>query len=129
MAYIWIPYHWLSVLGFLTLLSLAIYALRYKILAYMPPKFQARFPQYAPVPDFEAAQTAGFDSGHFDLSLNLNEGDHRQLDIDEVRRIMSQKGCTFDEARLIRHKRHLARNGIDPVTGLPTDRKAITSLS
>jgi len=55
--------------------------------------------------------------------------------------------CSFDEARLIRHKLSMARNGIDPQTGeasspalravdanfgfcpgLPTDAKAITRL-
>ncbi|KAA1082902.1 hypothetical protein PGT21_019845 [Puccinia graminis f. sp. tritici] len=81
------------------------------------------------VPDFESAQLAGFESSEFSINNNLSQDDHRQLDIDEVRRIMLQKNCTFDEARLIRHQRHLKRNGIDPITGLPTDKKAITSLA
>ncbi|KAN0062592.1 hypothetical protein ACQY0O_005124 [Thecaphora frezii] len=35
---------------------------------------------------------------------------------------------SFDEARLIRHKQILASNNIDPLTGLPLDSKAVTSL-
>lgn len=49
------------------------------------------------VPDFEAAQMAGFESSDFSINNNLTQDDHRQLDIEEVRRIMLQKNCTFDE--------------------------------
>ncbi|KAI8443188.1 hypothetical protein BY996DRAFT_4594844, partial [Phakopsora pachyrhizi] len=106
-----------------------LYSFRKRILAFMPPSVQSRFSEYSSLQDFEAASIAGFESGHFSLSSNLSDNDHRQLDIDEVRRIMRQNNCSFDEARLIRHKRHLERNGIDPITGLPRDSKAITSLS
>jgi len=125
----WVSFPWISFSGVIIVIGLLSFHFRYRILAYLPPSFQSRFAQYAPVPDFEAAQTAGFESSEFSINNNLTQDDHRQLDIEEVRRIMLQKNCTFDEARLIRHKRHLKRNGIDPATGLPTDKKAITSLA
>jgi len=46
----------------------------------------------------------------------------------EVHVIMQQQGISFDEARLVRHKRILQQNGIDPQTGLPLDSKAVTRL-
>ncbi|OAV94257.1 hypothetical protein PTTG_09242 [Puccinia triticina 1-1 BBBD Race 1] len=129
MGFPWLSFPWISFSGVFIFSGLLVFHYRYRILAYLPPRVQARFAQYAPVPDFEAAQLAGFESSEFSINNNLTQDDHRQLDIDEVRRIMLQKNCSFDEARLIRHKRHLKRNGIDPVTGLPTDKKAITSLA
>ncbi|KNE95337.1 hypothetical protein PSTG_11321 [Puccinia striiformis f. sp. tritici PST-78] len=125
----WVSFPWISFSGVLIVVGLLIFHFRFRILAYLPANFQSRFAQYAPVPDFESAQLAGFDSNEFNITHNLSQDDHRQLDIEEVRRIMLQKKCTFDEARLIRHKRHLKRNGIDPDTGLPMDKKAITSLA
>ncbi|KNZ46693.1 hypothetical protein VP01_703g2 [Puccinia sorghi] len=138
----WVSFPWIPFSGVCIIVGLVSFHFRYRILAYLPPSFQSRFAQYAPlsfsytlivfqlgVPDFEAAQMAGFESSDFSINNNLTQDDHRQLDIEEVRRIMLQKNCTFDEARLIRHKRHLKRNGIDPATGLPTDKKAITSLA
>lgn len=49
------------------------------------------------IPTFEAARSEGYHSSHFDLSANLSEDDRRQLDLDEVRRIMSETGCNFDQ--------------------------------
>ncbi|PLW30866.1 hypothetical protein PCASD_04915 [Puccinia coronata f. sp. avenae] len=129
MAFPWLSFPWISFSGLFIVIGLLAFHFRYRILAYLPPSFQSRFAQYAPVPDFESAQLAGFNSNEFNITSNLSQDDHRQLDIEEVRRIMLQKNCTFDEARLIRHQRHLKRNGIDPATGLPTDKKAITSLA
>ncbi|TYJ58000.1 hypothetical protein B9479_001359 [Cryptococcus floricola] len=77
---------------------------------------------------------AGMTSGSFDVeSNNMGEGSSEGrlgLDaagVEEVRRIMAIERCTFDRARLIRHNRHLAKNGIAP-DGTPLDRKAITHL-
>lgn len=120
---------WISFLGLLAVFCLLVFNFRFRILAYLPPSIQSRFPQYAQLPDFQSAHLAGFESSEFSLAENLDEDDHRGLDIDEVRRIMLQRNCSFDQARLIRHQRHLKRNGIDPATGLPIDKKAITSLA
>ncbi|KAI9593895.1 hypothetical protein BDF19DRAFT_446250 [Syncephalis fuscata] len=69
----------------------------------------------------------GLTSSNFDLSSNLHDGDTRPgLDADEVRRIMKDEGCSFDEARLIRQQRILLQNNIDPRTGLPRDPKLVT---
>jgi hypothetical protein len=69
----------------------------------------------------------GLSSNNFDLSVNVADGDSRPgLDADEVRRIMAEEGCTFDEARYIRQQRVLKRNNIDPETGLPLDPKLVT---
>jgi len=68
-------------------------------------------------------------SSAFDLEANV--GDLRvgldERGAEEVRQIMQRERVTFDQARLIRHNAHLARNGIDP-TGMPLDSKAITHL-
>lgn len=72
-------------------------------------------------------------SNNFDLEANIAGGSEDRLGLDEagveeVRRIMAVEKCTFDRARLIRHNRILAKNGIAP-DGTPLDRKAITRLS
>lgn len=72
-------------------------------------------------------------SGNFDLEANNGEGSGEgrlgldEAGVEEVRRIMAIERCTFDQARLIRHNRILAKNGIAP-DGTPLDRKAITHL-
>ncbi|RKP26370.1 hypothetical protein SYNPS1DRAFT_14294, partial [Syncephalis pseudoplumigaleata] len=69
----------------------------------------------------------GLSSSNFDLRANVADDDTRPgLDADEVRRIMKDEGCSFDEARLIRQQRVLQRNNIDPRTGLPRDPKLVT---
>nr|XP_031861593.1 uncharacterized protein CI109_002823 [Kwoniella shandongensis]KAA5528665.1 hypothetical protein CI109_002823 [Kwoniella shandongensis] len=72
-------------------------------------------------------------SNNFDLEANNGEGSGEgrigldEEGVEEVRRIMAIERCTFDQARLIRHNRILAKNGIAP-DGTPLDRKAITRL-
>lgn len=60
-------------------------------------------------------------SGNFDVeSANLAEGSNEarmgldEAGVEEVRRIMAIERCGFDQARLIRHNRILAKNGIAP---------------
>lgn len=72
----------------------------------------------------------GLTSDTFDLALNnLDTGDTRSgldpIGAEQVERIMQERGVTFDEARRIRHEYTLAKNGVDPRTGLPLDRKAV----
>ncbi|KAL7009714.1 hypothetical protein EMMF5_000622 [Cystobasidiomycetes sp. EMM_F5] len=113
--------------------------------------------EYQALNTFDNAAAAGFNTSTFDLSQNLEDGETRSgLDEDslrEVRRIMDRWvadmatlaqalhqtnwSCSdyhshrvgFDEARLIRQQRIMRQNGIDPATGLPLDKKAITRLS
>jgi len=70
-------------------------------------------------------------SNAFDIEANIRDGDSRagldERGTQEVMEIMRRERVNFDQARLIRHNRILARNGIDP-TGLPLDSKAVTRL-
>ncbi|KAF8704768.1 hypothetical protein RHS03_05841, partial [Rhizoctonia solani] len=105
---------------------------------------------YMPLSSFEDQRDAGLTSAHFDIeSLNIAAGDSRsgldETGAAEVQRIMQEERVGFDEARLIRQKRYLAANGIDPNTGscisllyvadglpwipgMPLDSKAVTRL-
>ena len=143
----------------------------------LPPPLQARLSpymnHYASIPTSFAGQAAhGFSSSNFDLEGNIAGDSRAGLDdsvLAEIRDIMHREhvkcvqfyprpllvclsthsSCSFDEARLIRHKINMARNGVDPRTGealrvqrlllrrhanlvfcpgLPTDAKAITRL-
>ncbi|KAF8329458.1 uncharacterized protein EI90DRAFT_2923928, partial [Cantharellus anzutake] len=103
-----------------------------RLLSILPTSFFGRFGRhYVPLSTFEAQRDAGLSSNMFDLEGNI-DGDSRvgldERGEEEVRRIMQARGVTFDQARLIRHKEYLARNGIDPNTGMPLDSKAITRL-
>ncbi|KAJ9114160.1 hypothetical protein QFC20_001676 [Naganishia adeliensis] len=91
---------------------------------------------YRPLVDQTFAQqvSAGMSSSSFDVegqNLASGSGESRVgLDaagVEEVRRIMAIERCNFDQARLIRHNRILAANGIAP-DGTPMDSKAITRL-
>jgi len=96
-----------------------------------PPSSFGRFSHYVPLSTFEAQRDAGLTSNTFDLEGNIADDARVGLDErgeEEVRRIMQTRSVTFDQARLIRHKEYLTRNGIDPSTGMPLDSKAITSL-
>ncbi|KAJ2356475.1 hypothetical protein IWW50_003230 [Coemansia erecta] len=70
---------------------------------------------------------AGLSSKYFDLSGNIESGDARPgLDSEEVQRIMEEHNVSFDKARLMRQQQLMARNQIDPRTGMPLDPKAVT---
>ncbi|RSH91454.1 hypothetical protein EHS25_009753 [Saitozyma podzolica] len=102
---------------------------------YLPTRFVARLSHYTPLQSFSFSDqaAAGLSSGNFDLEQNIgsSSGESRmgldEAGVEEVRRIMAVERCTFDQARLIRHNRILAKNGIAP-DGTPLDRKAITRL-
>lgn len=94
---------------------------------------------YTPLQNFGFADqaAAGLSSGNFDLEENMAEGSGEgrvgldEAGVEEVRKIMyvleypkeretkklidrAIERCTFDQARLIRHNRILAKNGIAP---------------
>ncbi|GAA98053.1 uncharacterized protein L969DRAFT_355921 [Mixia osmundae IAM 14324] len=125
-------FYTLSAVGLALLLVLAIYYYRGRLLLALPPSLQSRLKHYAPVSSFESALEQGYTSAEFDLSGNVDGSDPRagldEAALEEVRRIMDGRGCTFDQARLIRHQQHLRKNGIGP-DGRPLDPKAITSLA
>jgi len=131
--------HTLSVLSFIVLVLLFAYYYRARLrpciperlLSLLPTSSFSRFSHYIPLSTFEAQRDAGLTSNTFDLEGNLADDARVGLDErgeEEVRKIMQTRGVTFDQARLIRHKEYLTRNGIDPNTGMPLDSKAITSL-
>lgn len=72
---------------------------------------------------------AGFSSAHFDLAGNVAGGDARAGLDDaakrEVRRIMQQRRCGFDEARRIYTEQRFAKNNIGP-DGRPRDPKFVS---
>lgn len=125
----------ISVVGLGLIVVLGLWTLRFRIGQLLPTSLAARLHlrQYEPVQTFEGAAQGGFTSGTFDLHDNLEAGEARsgmdEAGLTEVRRIMDSHRVGFDEARLIRSQRIMRKNGIDPATGLPLDKKAITSLS
>ncbi|OWT37555.1 hypothetical protein J008_05046 [Cryptococcus neoformans] len=102
---------------------------------FLPDTIVNRLSHYTPLESYSFADQAeaGMSSGNFDLEANIGEGSGEgrlgldEAGVEEVRRIMAIERCTFDQARLIRHNRILAKNGIAP-DGTPLDRKAITHL-
>ncbi|KAF8511791.1 hypothetical protein BU17DRAFT_54453, partial [Hysterangium stoloniferum] len=115
---------------------------RSRLIPLLPTRIQSLLPTlpftnpsgagYSRVPTSFASQAAhGLSSAAFDLEQNIM-GDDARVGLDEagtqeVMEIMRTEHVTFDEARLRRHHRMLARNGIDP-TGMPLDSKAVTRL-
>ena len=71
----------------------------------------------------------GASSENFDLSANVDSGDDREVDpaLFKMEAIMSERGCTFDEAREIYNREKMLEAGIDPDSGLSTDPKAVHS--
>ncbi|TXT15826.1 hypothetical protein VHUM_00329 [Vanrija humicola] len=129
----------LSALSIIVAIVALIWYYRQRIFAlaspYLPSSLVARLSNYTPLQTYSFAdqQAAGMSSSNFDLEANLGEGSSEsrlgldEAGVEEVRRIMAIEKCTFDQARLIRHNRILAKNGIAP-DGTPLDRKAITRL-
>jgi len=112
----------------------ALYRYRSTIILHLPARVRSRFPKlsnYTPLSTFSDQVNAGLSSPAFDIEANIRDGDSRSgLDeqgIGEVMEIMRRENVNFDQARLIRHNRILARNGIDP-SGIPLDSKAVTRL-
>ncbi|PVG03166.1 hypothetical protein CPB86DRAFT_772098 [Serendipita vermifera] len=115
---------------------LAIYYTREAIIERLPSPIRNLFPasvrDYTLLPTtFEEQAAQGYSTSAFDLEANL-QGDSRvgldDQQLREIQRIMRTERVNFDEARLIRQKREMIKNGIDPATGMPIDGKAITRL-
>ncbi|EIW72171.1 hypothetical protein M231_01858 [Tremella mesenterica] len=131
----------ISALSVICVILFLIYYSRRRLLTflapYLPDNLVARLSHYTPLQSYAFSEqaAAGLTSGNFDIERdNLAEGSSEsrlgldEAGVEEVRRIMALERCTFDQARLIRHNRILAKNGIAP-DGTPLDRKAITRLS
>ncbi|KAL7411240.1 hypothetical protein BDY24DRAFT_397170 [Mrakia frigida] len=123
--------------SFIAIILLVAWAFhRYQLVSdHLLPFMRRKFPRmnsYVALQSFEGQRSQGLSSSNFDLEAdNIRAGDSRmgldEVGAAEVHRIMSEESVSFDDARLRRHQRLLARNGIDP-TGMPTDSKAITRL-
>ncbi|KAI9451925.1 hypothetical protein BJY52DRAFT_961757 [Lactarius psammicola] len=126
---------YVSILAFATLLFMLLY--RYRAHLPVPERLRAIIPHpsrenYAPLSTFADQAAAGMTSSTFDVEAdNIFQGDARvgldEQGTQEVMEIMRRENVNFDQARLIRHHRYLAANGIDP-SGMPLDAKAVTRL-
>jgi len=124
----------LSLVAFLSLLVMLTYRYRSFVVPHLPERVKSMFPalnNYTPLASFSQQLSAGMTSDNFDIEANVRDGDSR-LGLDErgtqeVLEIMRRERVNFDQARLIRQNRILARNGIDP-SGMPLDSKAVTRL-
>ncbi|KAJ7233023.1 hypothetical protein C8J57DRAFT_1382643 [Mycena rebaudengoi] len=123
-----------SVVAFLALLLMLSFRYRASILPHVPDRLRSLFPglnNYQPLSTFSDQIGAGLSSADFDLEANIRDNDSRAgLDEEgtrEIMDIMRRERVNFDQARLIRHNRILAQNGID-ASGMPMDSKAITRL-
>jgi len=133
---------YLSLLGFLVIVFMGTIHYRSHIIPLLPTRVQSLLPTlpfshpgdsgYSRVPTSFASQASlGLSSAAFDLEQNIHGGDSRagldEAGTQEVLEIMRTEHVNFDEARLRRHNRLLANNGIDS-TGMPLDAKAVTRL-
>ncbi|KAG7093541.1 hypothetical protein E1B28_007212 [Marasmius oreades] len=133
---------YLSILAFVSLILILLHRFYKPILPF--PALASRLPRlrmphghrphagYTPLNTFADQAAAGLSSSNFDIeSANILGGDSRvgldEQDVREVEGIMKETRVGFDQARLIRHNRILAANGIDP-SGMPLDSKAVTRL-
>ncbi|KAF5353147.1 hypothetical protein D9758_008731 [Tetrapyrgos nigripes] len=112
---------YLSVLAFVSLVAMVFYRYRAVVIPKLPERVKALFPRlshYTPLSTFSDQANAGMSSSAFDIEANIRDGDSRSgLDergTQEVLDIMQRERVNFDQARLIRHNRILAANGIDP---------------
>jgi len=114
--------------------AMVMFYYRHRLASLLPSNSSQWRSGYTRLSTFSAQASAGLTSDNFDLEENnllVIGGDPRAgLDEEgarEVQDIMQRQGVSFDEARLIRHKRILHENGIDP-SGMPLDAKAVTRL-
>ncbi|KAG0245022.1 hypothetical protein B0O80DRAFT_378606 [Mortierella sp. GBAus27b] len=123
----------ISILLFLLLLCLVVFLTRKH---WLPKVQQLRERlRYSRLPFFRAEEDSTFEqnieeglsSSNFDLHQNLLDGDgrHGMENADELRKIMKKYRCNFDQARLIYQQNQMKANGIDPLTGVPIDPKAV----
>ncbi|KAF9266795.1 hypothetical protein L218DRAFT_921444 [Marasmius fiardii PR-910] len=129
---------YLSILAFISLILILIHRFYKPFLPSisLPTAISSRMPSrhagYTQLNTFSSQAAAGLSSSNFDIeSANILAGDSRvgldEQGVREVEGIMREMRVGFDQARLIRHNRILAANGIDP-TGMPLDSKAVTRL-
>jgi len=125
---------YISLVALLSLLVMLTYRYRSFVEPHLPERLRAFFPRlqnYTPLATFSQQAGVGMTSSNFDVEANIREGDSRtgldEAGTQEVLEIMRRERINFDQARLVRHNRILARNGIDP-SGMPLDSKAITRL-
>ncbi|KAF8629090.1 hypothetical protein AX15_003582 [Amanita polypyramis BW_CC] len=125
---------YLSIFASLLIIVTVFHRYRASIIPHIPNRLKSLFPglqHYAPLSTFSDQANAGLTSSDFDTEANIRDGDSRigldEQGVQEVTEIMRRERVNFDQARLIRHNRILARNGIDP-SGMPLDAKAITRL-
>ncbi|KAF9526080.1 hypothetical protein CPB83DRAFT_876964 [Crepidotus variabilis] len=125
---------YISLVAFVALLAMLTYRYRSFIAPHLPERVKAYFPSlshYQPLSTFSDQIGAGINSDNFDIEANIREGDSRtglnEQGTQEILEIMRRERVNFDQARLIRQNRILARNGIDP-SGMPLDSKAVTRL-
>jgi len=121
-----------SIIATIALVAMLAYYYRQRILSLFPSSSPIHA-GYSRLATFSSQAAHGLTSRNFDLEENnLEAGDSRtgldEAGSREIYAIMQQQGISFDEARLVRHKRVLQQNGVDPVTGLPLDSKAVTRL-
>ncbi|KAI0272737.1 hypothetical protein BC834DRAFT_817648 [Gloeopeniophorella convolvens] len=127
---------YISIFAFSALLFMILY--RYRAHLPLPERLRSlSIPHisrenYAPLSTFADQANAGMTSSTFDIEAdNIFQGDARvgldEQGTQEVMEIMRREHVNFDQARLIRHNRYLAANGIDP-SGMPLDAKAVTRL-
>jgi hypothetical protein len=126
---------YVSILAFAALFLMLLY--RYHAHIPVPERLQAFIPRcsrenYAPLSTFEDQAAAGITSSTFDIEAdNIFQGDSRagldEQGTQEVMEIMRRENVNFDQARLIRHHRYLAANGVD-ASGMPLNAKAVTRL-
>jgi Fungal protein of unknown function (DUF2015) len=129
------------------------YRYRASIISYIPGRVKSLFPKlgdYTPLSTFSDQVGAGMTSNDFDIEANINSGDSRvgldERGTQEVLEIMRRERVkyvlrlfllkhshlivySFDQARLIRQNRILARNGIDPSGLLIGPRLTCTNLN
>ncbi|KAJ6568270.1 hypothetical protein DFH09DRAFT_983112 [Mycena vulgaris] len=126
---------YLSLLATLALFLMLAFRYRAALLPHFPARLRALLPAgtagYQPLATFSQQIGAGLSSADFDLEANVRDEDARagldEQGTREIMDIMHRERVNFDQARLIRHNRILAQNGIDP-SGMPLDSKAVTRL-
>ncbi|KAJ7716831.1 hypothetical protein DFH07DRAFT_861901 [Mycena maculata] len=125
----------LSVVALFALLIMLAFRYRASLLPHVPAPLRQLLPpflnNYESLSSFSSQIGAGLTSPAFDLEANVRDGDSRagldEQGTREIMEIMRRERVGFDQARLIRHNRILAQNGIDP-SGMPVDSKAVTRL-
>ncbi|KAJ7881188.1 hypothetical protein B0H13DRAFT_2199833 [Mycena leptocephala] len=127
-------FFFLSLVALFALLVMLSFRYRASLIPHVPERIRQFFPtlnSYQPLSTFSQQIGAGMSSPDFDLEANVHDGDSRtgldEQGTREIMEIMRRERVNFDQARLIRHNRILAQNGIDP-SGMPLDSKAITRL-